>query len=136
MTITLMPAACAARIPPKRESSEGDDVHIVVHLLGHPSQVEMRLSRSTVISEMLNHLYIKIGFGPSLKRVLFCRRALPVESSAMRLPMAADLQRPLHEYGFGQSREPDHIHVVLELGHDPQRPPDVFRYVAADWFRP
>ena len=107
--------------------------HIVAHLLGRPSAIEMRKPLSTPIHEMLSLLFVQVGV--PLKKVVFCHRALPLESSTMRVPLAADTHRPLRDYGFGRGAGPDHLHVVLELGHDPRQPPTQFLYDANEWMR-
>ena len=115
-------------------SSAQCEAHIIVHLLTPPSQVELRLPTSTPFLNMLCQLCVKIHSGPHLQRVTFRGRgALPVPSSVMRVPDVNDLQRPLHEYGFGSDGTPDHLYVVMDLGGDPQRTPQTFHYDAARW---
>ena len=111
---------------------EAASAHIVAHVLGR-SDVDLRLSLSTPIDELLAALFLRIEF--PMKQVKFCHRALPLVSTAMCVPDAADLQRPLRDYGFGRGAGSDHLHVTLELGGDPRQPPTPFRYDEEEWAR-
>ena len=115
------------------ESDREATAHIVAHVLGRPSTVDMRVPLSTPIHEMLSALFTRIEF--TLQRVVFCHRALPLPSTITCVSLAADLERPLRDYGFGRGAGSDHIHVVLELGCDPLQRPTHFRYDATEWMK-
>lgn len=106
-------------------------VHMVVHVLGRPP-FEMQMPLSTPIHEMLTALFLRINF--PLQRVIFDHRALPLAGSTMSVPCSADLERPLAQYGFARGAGPDHLHVLLQLGHDPRQTPERFSYDHNTWF--
>ena len=131
LTTRAMPCAATHTSSP---ASREQEAHIIVHFLAAPLQVELRLPTSTKFCDMLGQLRVKCRLGSPLQRVTFRGRgSLPVQSSVMLVPNVDDLQRALHEYGFGSDDEPDHLYVVLELGGDPQRTPQTFSYDAAQW---